>query len=247
MPVSISSLSSAPLRLNSVAPPAPGPSSALARGLRSVNNTPQTLATVTRDRMMVVAPKHLRADTEWLAANIAQWINRAVDGVAQARRGTVLGANNLASPDLYVRLVQIWFGDLDAEQFATLARNLTQMRDVLQHPQSSICLVDAPSNDSQGFYAQVRGGFNPLRPRLTIEVADLWRGAGKDDKAQTLFHELSHRILGTDELGRAEGYPATLYGRYNAMLAAEFDPRDALRNAENYGYFIAECNGLNCK
>lgn len=197
---------------------------------------------------VVVAPRHLRIGIDQFEPNIVGWIATAIGVATRANPGNLglgvlFGGAGAADPD--TALVEAWFGDLDQAQVTTLRDNLTLMRTVLTHPQASVRIVDAPMiPHDRAYYAQVRGQYNALRPVLSIEVADQWPGANLDTKVNTLFHELSHRILGTVDLGPADGYPQMMYGVANAQHLATAAPDDALRNAENYGYFVALSNGL---
>lgn len=195
--------------------------------------------------VMVYAPRHLMAGTELFANHITPWITRARNFANQANPGNVgLGVLFGGAPDNATALVEDWFGILDANQQATLVANLALMRTVLLHPQASVRIIDAPMiHGDRDYYAQVRGRYNARMPRLSVEVADEWRAANLDTKVNSLFHELSHRILGTLDVGPTEGYPEDMYGLDNAQHLAANAPDDALRNAENYGYFIALCNG----
>lgn len=190
----------------------------------------------------IYAPRHLRAGIEAFEANVVGWINRSC---TYANR-TTLRTGAPVVPTRETLLVEEWFGEMTAVQLNTLRANLTHIRTVLTNPNTSIRIVDAPAiADDRGFYAQVRVPYyNPLRPNLSIEVADAWMNSNVDTKVNTFFHELSHRILGTLDVGVDEGYLETMYGIANAQSLAAYNPNDALRNAENYGYFIALCNGF---
>ncbi|MBT9560871.1 MAG: hypothetical protein IV100_32905 [Myxococcales bacterium] len=198
----------------------------------------------------IVAAKHLQADVQAFQAHILTWIGRARGCAMQAN------INNFAHNGLGIlfggppagpstQLVEEWFGALDGQQITLLRGNLTLMRNVLAHPQATVRIVDAPMIfGDRAYYAQVRGRYNPMMPRLSVEVADQWASCNTDTRVNTLFHELSHRILATVDLGPTQGYPEMMYGIGNAHHLADNAPQDALRNAENYGYFIALANGF---
>jgi len=84
--------------------------------------------------------------------------------------------------------------------------------------------------------------------RLRVYVGMEFRNAAYDDKVQTLVHELSHRIIATQDEENAvcsgvDGQKA--YGRANATALAGASPDQALNNADNVAYFVCECSGLN--
>jgi hypothetical protein len=58
------------------------------------------------------------------------------------------------------------------------------------------------------------------------------------DKFETLVHELSHVILGTDDEMISGSRPA--YGAVDARLLAVNAPNKAFNNAENWGFFVEE-------
>jgi hypothetical protein len=197
-------------------------------------------------KVKVVVPNHLKSGTETFADNILIWITRSITVANRAKPGVaVLGNLFGGAADTDTGLVEDWFGELNTVQHTTLKNNLGTMKAVLANSQTSVRIVDAPNiQGDTDYYAQVRGRYNPKMPKLSVEVADEWKTANLDTKVNTLFHELSHRILGTLDLGPQQGYTKVMYGVANAQSLAKNNLDDALRNAENYGYFIALCNGF---
>lgn len=74
-------------------------------------------------------------------------------------------------------------------------------------------------------------------PRTASGAASGWTG---QDQLETLLHELSHIVLGTDD-EKLDDNATTAYGSANARLLAVQSEARAQNNAENWGFFIEEC------
>jgi len=81
--------------------------------------------------------------------------------------------------------------------------------------------------DSKTYYAAVYRGFGI---RMWIGQA-FWNApmTGTDSKGGTIIHEMSH------EVGWTNDYK---YGTTDALELAKNKPRRAVRNADNYEYFV---------
>jgi hypothetical protein len=64
-----------------------------------------------------------------------------------------------------------------------------------------------------------------------------------DWKVNTMYHELSHRVLETEDVSHSSTGNAPAYGQTNVQNLAAADPASALQNASNWAYYINFCNG----
>jgi peptidyl-Lys metalloendopeptidase len=116
-----------------------------------------------------------------------------------------------------------WFGPVDAERTATVARHVEAIRDAFAtRPLAVDCACTRP------WYAYVY----PNQP-YTIHVCKAFWNApltGTDSKAGTLVHEMSHFtvVAGTDDWA---------YGQAAAAALARSDPARAVDNADSHEYF----------
>ena len=70
------------------------------------------------------------------------------------------------------------------------------------------------------------------RKSTTVYLCADYRSApdvkGRNTKLGTLIHEMSHAVAYTEDI---------VYGRRTCMAYAQYEPEDAIRNADNYNYF----------
>jgi len=184
-----------------------------------------------------------RSLLSYLRAAIAKANENPFDG---------MGLFAMFNPDVanVVHPVLTWFGDLDTSQKNALVGNLAAIDHAMQHclttlptaKKGAIRLIAGANNSKFGqeYCAQVRGlGWsNKIRPVYSIEVGRQHFGSPFAEKVATIFHELSHRACGTIDVIESG---VTQYGTANCQALAAHSPSLALRNADNYGYFIASC------
>lgn len=96
-----------------------------------------------------------------------------------------------------------------------------------------------------------------LRPNVELKVGPLFWEQTQEEQWEVLVHELTHAVFGSNDemirirpliatvledaapdLVNGEAYP--VYGRRLVELLAETRPRSAIRNADNYGYFVTD-------
>ncbi len=118
-----------------------------------------------------------------------------------------------------------WFGEFDDDRHSTVIRTLSNMQQVLDSNVLDFdCTCLLVSRDFLfGFIRQSRP-FNINMCPLFFSI--------EDEDITTLVHELSHflQIGGTEDV---------VFGPEDSRQLALSDPDSAVRNADNYGYFIS--------
>ena len=181
-------------------------------------------------------------------------------GVFSAERGAIeawvparLNAVVRAGLSVGNALIRRWFGvravpggavydDFDAKR--------RKMNDYLNSQCQVLSFVKKPYGKrvdgavvEQGDLAQVMrscfrtdpSGFVPSGIRIYL----LGRGLiqqSENERFNTIAHEISHRVIGTTDAPRG----TAVYGRNNALALANLYSADAVRCAENWGYFYQE-------
>ncbi len=162
-------------------------------------------------------------------------------------------------------VVKTWFGALDADRKSSLVDKLDAMilalgdytvkgksyERTVQLCQSSGKEVHSDSQTAASFSLGVKNINSHFT--LRVYVGLLFKKRTYDDKVQTIVHELSHRILDTDDVANAVCSGADehkCYGIANAKALAALSPapakpeESALNNADNFAYYVCECNDL---
>jgi len=118
-----------------------------------------------------------------------------------------------------------WFGEFDEDRHSTVIRTLSNMQQVLDGNVLDFdCTCLLVSRDFLFGFIRQSQPFN-------INVCPLFFSI-EDEEITTLVHELSHflQIGGTDDV---------VFGPEDSQQLALSDPDSAVRNADNYGYFIS--------
>lgn len=157
-----------------------------------------------------------------------------------------------------------WFGAADRD---VLTRRLRAMHTVVNAPQRTITFVNRiggvlkveyaslynatlkpegdPGEDLDGVCAYVfptdrrdefgtgnTGGLlSHVGSGMRIYIANEYFTDGDAARASTIYHELTHKVLATEDYSYAQG----------ACLGFAATPAKAMRNAENYGFFLRAC------
>lgn len=139
-----------------------------------------------------------------------------------------------------------WFGDAGKPWMTQLATDLSRMASIINLEDISVSFravarrtgafaVAFPPEDGWGKYTQLanaRGQNFKLQLDTHWNQVPLLRNAqGSDSMFQTLVHELSHLVIGTDD---------EQYGFVGCLGLARRDPAKAKNNADTWGYFVEE-------
>ncbi len=148
-----------------------------------------------------------------------------------------------------------WFGDTAAPWMRRLQAALNKMASVVNTKDINIGFATLERRKAGSYAAAFRptGGWNvytdlttaegrnfTIRLNLRWNSTPLYRtppGTPGDSKFQTLVHELTHLILGTEDVRRGG---ATCYGVAACQALAQASPANAKDNADNWGYFVEE-------
>lgn len=142
---------------------------------------------------------------------------------------------------------QRWFGDSSQPWMTQLASDLNQMASILNMEKISIGFrplahrdgsfaVAAPPKAGWGKYTAIS---KARGQNFSIQLDTAWNSAPlyssgpspADSMFQTIVHELTHLIVGSDDHS---------YGVANCMALARTNPSKAKQNADNWGYFVEE-------
>jgi hypothetical protein len=74
-----------------------------------------------------------------------------------------------------------------------------------------------------------------LRIYAMNEIVDAIANNDRKEKLNYIYHEISHKVLGTVDFK---------YGEGSCKKLAKDKPKSALRNADNWGYYIAELDAV---
>jgi hypothetical protein len=152
-------------------------------------------------------------------------------------------------------MCDLWFGDSAGPFMGRLSRGLGKFRSIINTQQINVVFaplgerekyenaaayypaggwgehLDFANAGKQGFTMHLNEGFNSLPIYC---VPDPQTASGQS-KFETIVHELSHLILGTDDEVHAG---QTAYGADAARDLAKASPHKAKNNAENWGLFV---------
>ncbi len=151
-------------------------------------------------------------------------------------------------------LISRWFGNaaIRGANRAEFHAKRTKMHDYLLNQCQVLSFVKKPVGAKvdealveEGDFAQVirscfkgdPSGFVPSGIRVYLLGGGVI-GQGKEERFNTVAHELSHRIIGTTD--RPDPAGRTVYGKKNALRLAKISTPFALNCAENWGYFYQE-------
>lgn len=139
-----------------------------------------------------------------------------------------------------------WFGDASKPWLTSLASDLNHMASVINLETISIgfrplarrsgsVAVAMPPEDGWGKYTRLsnaRGQSFRMQLDTAWNNAPLLRTANEGDSMfQTLVHELSHLVIGTDD---------EQYGFAECQALAQTAPARAKNNADSWGYFVED-------
>lgn len=190
-----------------------------------------------------------KAELDTLKARYTTYLRRA-----QTIAGAYVAAGH-AGPALPTgALVTKWFGALSAAQHTTLTGGLGRMLTCVarysvnggkpQERHVEWCLQSGTDLHNVNLFAAAYAyGVGNMNRHFTLRI---YAGRGLSArslgwKANTMFHELSHRILATADENLASG--VTSYGTANCLQLVTESVDQALNNASNWAFFINECNG----
>lgn len=74
-----------------------------------------------------------------------------------------------------------------------------------------------------------------LRIFAMNEIIDAIKDNDRKEKINYIYHEISHKVLDTVDFR---------YGEEDCIRLAQRHPKSAVRNADNFGYYIAELDAL---
>jgi hypothetical protein len=148
---------------------------------------------------------------------------------------------------------QTWFGDQAQAWMIDLQNKLNKMASVINCEQIQVHGEAWKERSKTTFAASYEpkdgwGNYNSIsRARdqeFEIALDIKWNNsimyctpANRDSKFQSLVHELTHLILGTDDIvfnGKKT------YGTEKSKNLSASRPEDAKKNADNWGYFVEE-------
>lgn len=185
------------------------------------------------------------ADHRRVMAEAAQQA-RAACGKVQAELGVKAGATSIEGRT--AELVQKWFFGDTAPDESAMNDAITKLRNGFRDiaaalAQGQVIFSDEPT------YRALPGkwqNFGMIRPSEKMMVIYMMKGfldeAGKPKAAdrwlcvETIIHELSHKVVKTGD------YAYDFHGLKPG--AANFSAGAALHNADNWGYFACELNGI---
>jgi hypothetical protein len=140
-----------------------------------------------------------------------------------------------------------WFGDNSRLWLGQLAGSLNRMASIVNLEEIRIGFTSLGERSTSfaaalqptggwGDYSQLsraRGRSFQIELDVSWNKAPLFRPNNQpgDSMFQTLVHELSHLVLGTDDYE---------YGVADCLQLAHDNPLNARRNADSWGYFIEE-------
>ncbi len=156
-----------------------------------------------------------RADIREAAGIAEGWTAESVAGLA-----TLTEAERSLSPRY-----ALWFGEYDAGRFDIVSTGIGAIGDTLANERIGyVC-----GCTQAGVFAYV----NPLRPYEITLCPVFWQTTpdGRDSRAGTIVHELSHfrAVAATQDHA---------YGQGPSRRLALASPELAVRNADSYGYFV---------
>lgn len=146
-----------------------------------------------------------------------------------------------------------WFGDTADPWMTRLQNALNKMASVVNVTDISVGFESL--NDRSGAFAAAytpTGGWNNYADiasaqgrNFKIRLDTAWNstpqyrplGTPADSQFCTLVHELTHLVLGTEDVEKGG---VTMYGVDNAKHLASTSAYDAKDNADNWGYFVEE-------
>lgn len=151
--------------------------------------------------------------------------NKITSAVANATSISRASADDLA--DGSSSLYETWFGTYDSGRYNTVTSNFEAIANAFETKNVTINCSDA----DLGYYAYVY----PSNPYEIYVCYYFFRApaTGRDSKAGTLVHEMSHFnvVAGTDDI---------VYGESGALRLARTNPRKAIKNADNHEYFAED-------
>lgn len=180
------------------------------------------------------------------------YLTRAIR-IANAHVPGGLGIANLFAPNPQQEMVGTWFGDLDAAQVQVLVTGLRNLQRacadyVVQGKphQRHIewCSLAGHQMHNRNLFAQAYAvNVANFNSHFTVRI---YSGLGlaqtrRDWMLNTFYHELTHRIINTDDVALLNGDVA--YGEVNVRALTQENPANALNNASNWAYYITACNG----
>lgn len=140
-----------------------------------------------------------------------------------------------------------WFGDASPPWMTQLASDLNQMASIFNVEQIALSFravahrsgafaVANPPSGGWGKYtvlSQARGQNFSMELDTAWNKAPLYRTGNTpaDSMFQTIVHELTHLIIGSDDIS---------YGADGCLELARTNPAQAKKNADNWGYFVEE-------
>lgn len=196
-------------------------------------------------------------------------MNLRYEGFTTAQEGILAGDYaemlNMAQRTLaHGAPLATWFGAADR---TVLLRRLRAMYNVVNAGERTITFVNriggvlkvkynslyncelmdegSPGEDLNGVYAyafpvdrrnefgsgSTGGLLSHVGSGMRIYICNEYFGANDAERASTIYHEVTHKVLATEDYSYDE----------DDCLAFAAQPAKAMRNAENYGFFLRDC------
>lgn len=146
-------------------------------------------------------------------------------------------------------LAKKWFGSDAEDVHSTLKQRVADAKSTIDKvgfrlgPESPNFSNDPSAYDPRTFAHVIPSNGDHI---MYLDTA-FWSSipTGSDNQAGVLLHELSHfrDVGGTTDVTRPPGVlpiGEVAYGQQNALWLANNDPADALKNADNFEYFMEE-------
>lgn len=201
--------------------------------------------------MRIIGSKDVigQATMDTMKANFPGYLSKALRRAGEYVPGAVGGP---FQPGHY--LVIEWFGAQPDRN--TVLNGLRRIRDACGDYRVSAknyertiqwCLSSGVEHHDVGtFGAAYRQNIIDINKHFTLRI---YAGRGLMAtpygwRVNTLFHELSHRIINTADVVDAVCGNAKCYGAPNSRNLAAAHPDLAATNASNWAFFICACNGI---
>ena len=145
----------------------------------------------------------------------------------------------LAQANTYV---STWFGS-GATERQTLRQGLLKIKKILD---SGAALQLSSGSGDEYWNEDTMGSSycygmdeNLKHSRVEIFVGKAHKDSSYAEKVHTIFHEMTHRILSTDDIKYNN---QTCYGTAKCKQLAINKPSDAIKNADSWAFFLKHAN-----
>lgn len=166
----------------------------------------------------------------------------------------------LGNPNNLQANIDRWFGTNCQQHFRDdMGKKLRKLKSCINLTTINIVYSELDDRDTDTFGAAYtndgNGGFLAIinfdpttQPALTLELDSKWvtgiplykTPVDRDSAFQTIAHELSHLLMGTDDHAWTGGGGGQCYGDFRCTQLAINNDLNAQTNADNWGYFIED-------